>query len=192
MNYLFIIICVLLLLYSDKIKENMVDEPDWVTKAEQRIPMGACITEQTTGQVIEDQEYDTTIMDEVEKDTEVTPLYEQDAQDYDIMDFHMNDKPMFEDIKPPVQESVYDKYPDEVLSQAGVYGLFPIRQKELPPYPTILETQVSGLQASNYVEYKDTLRPEYATKRLLPDDNKEIYPKYSKIEDVPYPSNYVF
>lgn len=192
MNKIFIIICIILILYADRLTEHMVNEPEWVIKSQHTIPTGACITEQTTGQEIKLEEYDTTDIDTIEKSTVITPLYEQKSPDYDIIEFNMNDKPLFEDIKPPVQESVYDKYPNEVISKVGVYGLFPYKQKELPPYPTILETQVSGLQASNYIDYKDSLRPEYATKKLLPDDNKNLYPKYSEVQEIPFPSNYVF
>lgn len=192
MNKIFITICIILILYVDKLTEHMVNDSEWIIKSQHPLPTGACITEQTTGQVIEDREYETIEIDTIEKSTVITPLYEQKSPDYDIIEFNMNDKPLFEDIKPPIQESVYNKYPNEVISQIGVYGLFPIKQKELPPYPTILETQVSGLHASNYIDYKDSLRPEYATKKLLPDDNKILYPKYSEVQDIPFPSNYVF
>lgn len=59
-------------------------------------------------------------------------------------------------------------------------------------HPIIAPLNGTGRKGFNYNDYNNNIHPAYAGVKLLEKDNKDLYPKYAKIEGIPKPSNYSF
>jgi hypothetical protein len=85
----------------------------------------------------------------------------------------------------PTKDNTMKKVPDDISSfnPAEIYKNFKV--------PEIYSNKYS-IKAANYNSYSDNINPTNLGLKLLPSDNKNLYPKYAIIDKVPHAHNYSF